>query len=282
MREDILVLSESELHSYNEFVSWADVTDFGNLKYEGKLSDTLYPILQFVKEFALKAGLKLAEMIKVFLDKYVFSFFSKFGWSFDKFINTMKSAYKTWQQITHFIPDLIASLAKQGIDLVVDVKKKEKIKSIVKGIENWINAHPILKKISGILFACLLIVIWINMSSVGDPLYDFDLSDVVAAVLGHLTIFSFFSSEDGIKTLVLLALGMIGFSLPMFSGPINIIIAVVGQFAKSLRVRLSKGSSGDISRELAVLNHEVQAEAHSESLGDCLDKHDIARYAESS
>ena len=200
--------------------------------------------------------MKLKEMIKVFLDKFVFSFFSQFKWSFNAFIDMMKDAYKTWQQIAHFIPDLITSLAKKGIDLVVDSKKKDKIKAILKGIEDWINSHPILKKISGILFACLLLVIWINVSSTGDPFYDFDMSDVVAALLGHLTIFAFFSSDDGLKTLVLLALGMIGLSVPGFTGPINIVIAVVGEIAKSLRIRLSKSSSGEISRELAVLQNE--------------------------
>ena len=110
------------------------------------------------------------------------------------------------------------------------------MKSIQAGtlkIDDFLEAHPVVKKLAGPVLAAFLFWVWLNMSFVGNVGTDFDMSAIGLALIGHFTITDLFASQAGVETLALLATGMMGFGVAWLgSSMLNALVGLAYTGAK--------------------------------------------------
>jgi hypothetical protein len=147
-----------------------------------------------IKDF----GVSINDILKAFKDKSFYSLMKSLGFNFMlllKAINTLtgyihKGLFKVFE-----------SIAKTGAF--------EKLKAGVITVDEIMNQHPILKKVSGLAVAGLLFYMWLNMTFIGHFDYDFDFSDIVAALRGNYSLADLFMSPSGLMLMTLFATGSI-------------------------------------------------------------------------
>jgi len=225
----------SEEYEYTEFCNFVD-----NYSLNEGILDTitgkLKEKLDLIKNASDKIGINFVELMKVFKDRRVFSFFSKIGWSFERLYKLVKKGFKFANTLADVIAEYIAKnkVVQWTTERLADLDK-------------FLSTHPKTKMIVGIAVAAILIYIWLNMTFVGDPTYDFNMSDVLLAMAGKMTLANIFGGVNGVKLLMLFATGLVGLSFP-WPGPTSIkfVGAVVGtliQMSKKkfpeLRAKLS-------------------------------------------
>lgn len=216
---------------YNEFVDYAIAT-----KYLTE-SITLYEIgsglkqkIEFIKNLANIIKAKATDVIKLFMDKKVFKFFSAIKWSMEKLFLLVKKGFKVYKDVLNAIATYLANTK-------VGKWTEEKLKDLDKFLQN----HPKLKRVAGIAVAALLIYIWFNMTFTGDFAYDFDMSDLLNALLGKFTLSTIFAGADGVKLLLLFATGMIGLSFPWPGAASKQFVgAVISGLAKKVKKKIRK------------------------------------------
>jgi len=244
-----------------EYEAFCRSTDYGRILREDKLSEGMKEVWVFIKETVKLLKTSVKDFMTFLKDKAVFKLFSEFKWDLDYFKKVLTQAYNAWSKIAHALPDLMTSLVQKGIDLALVKmgKDPETLRKIGAEVDAWLKRHKAILILSGIIFAGLLVLIWMNMSFTGDFVSDFDMSDIVAALTGKLTFAKFFTSPDGIKALVLLLAGVVtggALSFPWF-GPLgaaglNLVIAAIHTIAQHTRKTFSRknSSDADIEREL--------------------------------
>ena len=96
-------------------------------------------------------------------------------------------------------------------------------------MDELLKRYPLLKKISGIVLAGILLYVWINVAFIGDFDYDFDFADIPAALSGAYSFTDLLTSPDGLMLLSLMALFMgTGISLSWMVGDLTaVLIAIV-------------------------------------------------------
>jgi hypothetical protein len=104
----------------------------------------------------------------------------------------------------------------------------QKLKSGAVIIDDVLNRYPILKDVSGIAIAGLLLYIWLTGSLIGNADYDLDISPILAALHGDYSIADLFASPAGLENLALFAFGfMTGLSVPWLGSSLyNILLAL--------------------------------------------------------
>jgi hypothetical protein len=241
-------MSLDEIQLYSEFCNWAVKQEFLS---EEMMSESLKNVILFVKDMAVQIGRKLKDVINILLEKTVFALFAKLGWNWNKVMELVKAGYGIVRKITNFLPDLMASLVTKGLDKVLSSKNKEDLKKVRDAIAEFIEKHNIVKLLAGVGLAAFIIYVWLNMSYIGDPLFDFDMSDIVMALAGRLNPAIYLTSNDGIKMLILLATGLAGISFAWFSTPVNLAITMISTLAKLFKKPLTKDYPASISQDLA-------------------------------
>lgn len=191
----------------------------------------------FIKDIATKTSLKLSDVLKVFANKKVFEFFQKVKWSLDYLFKLIKDGHAVYKNIISAIAEYVAK-SKVG----------KWTEDTLKGLDNWLQNHPKTKRIGGVVVAGLLIYIWFNMTFIGDERYDFDLTDVFAALSGKFTLSTLFAGTSGTQLLMLFATGVIGLSFP-WPGPTSVkfLYAMIKSFANWTKIKLHKESISEIS-----------------------------------
>jgi hypothetical protein len=189
--------------------------------------------VEFFKEVAEAAGASLIDVVKMFKDSRVVRLFSKVGWSLNGLWEALKSGYEVYRHLRKVLSEYLSG-TKVGSWTRKEMEK----------LDVFLSKHPVAKRISGVAVGALLLYIWFNMAFVGDPAYDFDLSEVLSALGGSYTLASIFAGPDGMERLVSLGLGVVGLSFP-WPGPtaIKFAVTVVGTMAKKLGMRLKYASA---------------------------------------
>jgi len=269
----MLVFVEAAEQNYNPRLYYEylrvcrETGDFQHFK-EARLSEGIREVFQFIKELAAAAKTKLRDMVCLFKNSDVFRFFAEFQFSFDHLKKGFKMAYNAYKKIVNFLPDLATDLATIGINKAIDIEKREKIKAAMEKVNAWIKKHKTALIISGVVFACLLCVIWFQMANTGDIDYDFEFRDLIRAVTGKLTPIEFFMNRDGLKIVILWAVGAAGFSVSYFKRGFDLLelgvqgaITLIRFFAERLKFRLSTGkdTSADIGKAEKDLKNLVRA-----------------------
>lgn len=226
---------------YEEYINFVDVIveNYDNLQ-EFKISNFINQVVSFVKEISSKIGFRAKELFQMMKNKDVFSFFHHFKFNVSSVIDMMKKGYKVYVQIANFFPDLIT-------ELIVDSRTFKWSREQLQKIKEWLKRHPRIARLSGVALAGLLLVIWLNMSFVGDFVNDMDFGMIFDAIRGRFDIVDFLTGDAGVKTLVLFATGLMGISFTWFTTPVNIAIALFTTISIRYRIRLQKGKeTGDI------------------------------------
>lgn len=256
LQKEDLVLDE-EL--YEAYLKYCFLTDCGTKLYEGELfeghiKELLMTIADFVKGIAKKIGCKVKELFKLFKDKYVFAFFHNLGWNYESFLKIISAATAVFSAIFNpigtainlFFPDLVA----KGVSKLSDLKSVKNLKEKMKKLADWIKKNKKILIISSISFAGLYLIIWLTMNNTGDVAYDFDISDLVAALTGKLTFVDWVMSEDALRQLILFALAIAGIGnasllANIATSGVQLVVSLVRVLVEKARIKLKKGKDSD-------------------------------------
>jgi hypothetical protein len=178
-------------------------------------------------------------------------------WDFESFKKLVSAGSKLLSIIlnpvqgilTAVFPDLISKKIHSLNSLTFSKEQLQKI-------DEWVKKNKKLLLVSGVAFAGLYIIIWLTMSKTGDLTYDFDISDLLRIITGKLTLFSFLSSESGIKTLILFFIGLItgGLTINFIKNAASVLLPLLVTIATSIGLKLSKGK--DSSTEIDKLEKD--------------------------
>lgn len=175
-----------------------------------------------LSEVLKKDGLSI---VKALSTKPVYSIFKAFRFDMSTMIKCLKA-----------VSSLGINALKQAFHRLEQTNVVTKLKSGVLKIDQVLDQYPLLKKITSVALAGVLLYMWINMAFVGSISYDFDLSDVVDALAGKFTL-STFLTERGMLTTFLFLLGAsTGLTFPyLLSTPISLLAAIAYTGFKRIR-----------------------------------------------
>jgi hypothetical protein len=224
---EIVVLEEN--YGYPEFVRWATAYEENRVD-EFAIPAAIKAKIDFVKKLATDTKFKFSDLLKLFKNKQVFKFFALIKFSFSQLHKLLKQGFKIYQSFLDAISDFVA---KSGVGQWTTERLKD--------LDQFLKSHPKLRRVAGVAIAALLMYIWFNMTFTGDPNFDFDMTDLLAALAGKFTLSTLFGGTQGTKLLLLFATGVIGLSFP-WPGParVQFVIGIVQTLAQKVRVRLSK------------------------------------------
>lgn len=233
---------KTEYQIYMEFMIQ---TDYGKRIDEFSVPSFLSKSVNFIKSISEKLSVKLTDLMKLFANKAVFQFFQKIKWNLDYLFKIIKDGHKAYTQIISAISEYVS---KTKVGKWTEDKLKD--------LDKWLQNHPKTRRIGGIVIAGLLIYIWFNMTFIGDSKYDFNLTDVYAALNGKFTLSTLFAGQDGAKLLMLFATGLIGLSFP-WPGPTSVkfLYAMIKSFADWTRLKLQKENKIDINESTFVFHY---------------------------
>jgi hypothetical protein len=215
---------------YKLYMEYMERTEWGIRIDEFSVPSFLSKSVNFIKDLASKLSLKLTDVMKLFANRSVFQFFQKIKWNLDYLFKIIKDGHRAYTQVLSAISEYVA---KTKVGRWTEDKLKD--------LDKWLQNHPKLKRIGGIVVAGLLIYIWFNMTFIGDAKYDFNLTDVYAALSGKFSLANLFAGTSGTQLLLLFATGVIGISFP-WPGPASVkfIYAMIKSLADWAKVKLQK------------------------------------------
>ena len=164
----------------------------------------------------MKLGFK--ELLVALKDKRFYDTLLILKFEFTKILQALAAAHLLFQK----------GLFKVLSTLIKD-KTLDKIKTKVIKVDEILNKHPILKTISKVALAGILIFMWTRMTFIGNVNFDFDLSIAFDALAGAYTIKDLLGSLDGLQFLTLFFTGQyagISFNW-VLSTPILIVIMIL-------------------------------------------------------
>jgi hypothetical protein len=231
---------------YRLYIEYMERTEWGTRIDEFSVPSFLSKSVNFIKDMASKLSLKLTDVMKLFANKSVFQFFQKIKWSLDYLFKLVKDGHRAYTQIISAISEYVSK-----------TKVGKWTEDKLKGLDEWLQNHPKLKRVGGVVVAGLLIYIWFNMTFIGDVKYDFNLTDVYAALAGKFTLSNLFAGKDGTQLLLLFVTGVIGLSFP-WPGPASakFLYAMVKSFADWAKLKLQKENTY-IDMKLTHLLNEI-------------------------
>lgn len=167
-----------------------------------KVKSEIIELVNFVKDQMGTVGselkLSVSEIIKAFKSKSIFEALKHFGFS-------IRNMYRAVHAATSIINNTL-------IKAFADLRKLETIRNIderIKKVDEFLNKYPILKKLTGPAIAGLLVLIWLNMSFVGNFDYDMDITPWFQALSGNFSIHELFASPEGMAMIAFLATGLL-------------------------------------------------------------------------
>lgn len=182
--------------------------------------------LDFVRDMAKALGTSIGAVVELLKDSAIVKFFKAIGWSFQKLWQLLKEGLALWRKVRDILAGYVASTK------VVRWTTEE-----LKKLDEFLKNHPYIRRLSGWVIAGLLCYIWFQEAYVGDPDYDFDVTDIVAAIGGAYAFSDIFGGTNGAKMLVGLLAGMaISFPWPG-SSSVHFIGSVIGVLLKRMHKR---------------------------------------------
>jgi GNAT superfamily N-acetyltransferase len=121
---------------------------------------------------------------------------------------------------------------------------------------------------TGVVVAGMLAYIWFNMTFIGNPAFDFDMSNLLAAMGGKFALADIFAGSKGAALLMLFFTGSVGLTFP-WPGPnkVKFILAILGTLAAKNKKRLRKASRPQIERSRSSDGVTVEMELGDEYIG---------------
>lgn len=178
---------------------------FGDLKYNlGKIS----------KDF--KIG--IPELVSAFKQRDMYNMFKAFKFN-------IKLIFRSIGEVTKLIRGGLLQVFKE----LHKTRVFQKLEAGVMKIDEVLNKYPILKKITGVVIAGLLLYLWLNMTFIGDLDYDFNFTDIGLALVGSFSLVTLFASPEGLMLITLFGTGAaFGLSFPWLAkSAYNLTLAIV-------------------------------------------------------
>jgi hypothetical protein len=160
----------------------------------------------------------IPELISSFKQKNIFNIFKAFKFNFSLMFRAIR-------ELTKFIKGGLLAVFRE----LHKTKAIQKVRSGALKIDAVLAKHPILKKVTGVVIAGLLLYIWLNMTFIGDLDYDFNFSDTAAALAGSFSIADLFVSPEGLMLITLFGSGAaLGLSIPWLGkATYNLVLAII-------------------------------------------------------
>ena len=206
-------VSIQEEHDYYEALTILETAEL-NENILGGLTSGVRAKLDFIKTLASTAGANLQDTLTLFKDSRVFKFFSALRFNLDNLWKSIKAGFAAYSQIQRAVAEYISK-----------TKIGRWTEEALRDLDVWLQKHPTIKRISGFAVAGMLLYIWLNMSFTGDLSYDFDASDILAALSGKFALSTLFAGTEGTRMLLLFVTGVIGLSFP-WPGPTSAKLAI--------------------------------------------------------
>jgi hypothetical protein len=209
------ILNESFFYEYLDEGVFDSVRKMNLARGLVKIFNELrYNIQKIGRDFLLN----LNELISAFKQRNVFDMIKAFGFNF-------KLIFRAIQAFTNALKGGLLEVFKD----LSRTRAFQKMRSGALKVDKVIEKHPILKRLTGIVIAGLLLYIWLNMTFIGDLDYDFNFSDTVAALHGSFSIADIFTSPEGLMLMTLFGTGFaFGLSVPWLGKSLyNLTLAII-------------------------------------------------------
>lgn len=196
------MINENVFARIKELVSGSLLTVFKSIKSE-------------IESIAESIGIGVRELVDAFKQRDVFLMLKAIGFNIGILM-------KGIHQLTGLIRQGLLGIFKE----IHDLGLVQRIKSGAMKVDDVLNKYPLLKKVSGIAVAGILFYIWLNMTFIGNLDYDFNFSDMVAALKGNYTISDMFISPEGLLLMTLFNTGSLISAPWLGSTMYNLILAL--------------------------------------------------------
>ena len=206
-------VSIQEEHDYYEALTILETAEL-NENILSRLTSGVRAKLDFIKTLASAAGANLQDTLTLFKDSRVFKFFSALRFNLDNLWKSIKAGFAAYSQIQRAVAKYVSK-----------TKIGRWTEEALRDLDVWLQQHPTIKRIGGFAVAGMLLYIWLNMSFTGDLSYDFDASDILAALSGKFALSTLFAGTEGTRMLLLFVTGVIGLSFP-WPGPTSAKLAI--------------------------------------------------------
>ncbi len=232
------LITVNDFHNLNENV----FSKIKNMKLPREILSLFRNLKNELSKIAQQFKLSLNDIITVFKHKDVYKMLKAFGFN-------IKLIFKSINEITTFIRSGLLEVFK----VIYKTKTIQKLRSGVIKIDDFLNKYPILKKIGGVAIAGLLIYLWLNMTFIGDLDYDFNFSDVIAALKGSFSIADLFLSPEGLMLITLFGSGaLFGLSIPWLGRSLyNLVLAIF--YTIYNKIKENKKTTDKIKRSLKII-----------------------------
>jgi cytidyltransferase-like protein len=200
----------NEQHDEYEIVKEVLSLVHNNLIIEGEVIplDEGIKFNNFLKDWAKKSKQPFEKVKKTMTNKNTFSIAKLNDFSVDKIFENAKKGYKRASTLFHHLPDKLA----KKINNTKLMKEKDRL---LKKADDFLQKHPKTKRIMMLGAGAAVTYMWTQMTFVGEPEYDFDLSGVAGAAAGTATLSDLFGGSQGAKFITLFATGKVmGLSFP--------------------------------------------------------------------
>jgi hypothetical protein len=257
-----MLVFQEELHGtfnltlYHEYLDVCrETNDFQRVR-ESRLSEGIKDSWDFIKEIAVQARARIKDIVNIFKNKSIFQFFSFSNFNLESLKKNLKMAYLAYVKIAHALPDLAVKMVELGLktDDPNVLANREKRSAALRAVNNWVKDHKTVLRVSGIIFAGILILIWLQVGLTGDIEYDVDFTEFFMAVQGKLTFVDFITNhEQGLKWIILAVMGTVGLNFGplallgkikpfLDSKPAWLAFAVIKAFADKIKMKIGKGN----------------------------------------
>lgn len=203
------------------FVNYLEENIFNSIK-KMNLARGLVKVFGELKSNITRIGrdfrMNYNELINAFKNREVYDMLRAFGFNFKL---VLRSIGAFTNALRGGLLEVFKELARS--------KTFQKIRRGAVKVDDVLNKYPILKRLTGIVVAGLLLYIWLNMTFIGDLDYDFNFSDTVAALHGSFSIADIFTSPEGMMLMTLFGTGFaFGLSVPWLGKSLyNLTLALV-------------------------------------------------------
>ena len=226
---------KQEYLEFKKFVISNRLTESTTKLNEGLIPSGLKDKFTFIKNISKQIGVQVSDLIKLFLNKGIFTLFAKMKWSILELWKMVKAGFDLYKSLFEAWAKFIR---ENKITKGIIQKTTDKIKLV----NDFFDNHPNLKKVGGVLIAGLLVYIWLNVSFVGHYNIDFDISTIIDALFGKFDLVDLFLSENGIIMLTTFITGKLtGLTFPYPGSDLaKFAFAVIFTLAKKVKVKLEK------------------------------------------
>lgn len=211
-----------------------------------RLARELVVVFQQLKNDLIKIArefnLNLKTLVEAFKQKDIYQILKAFGFN-------IKLAFKAIQSLSSFV--------RNGLfQIFNEIARTRQLQALRRGaikIDDLIKKYPLLAKVTGIVIAGLLLYIWLNMTFIGDLDYDFNFSDIFAALKGTFSIADLFFSPQGLMLITLFGTGVVfGLSIPWLGKTLyNLVLALIYTITAKLKKK-------DLNDELRKMKRKIQ------------------------